>query len=62
MIEWLRWLFAPFLSLANLPRAVASLSMAGRIAVLVALFQILTVALAIGVLVIGIGLKLVFKL
>ncbi len=53
MIEWLRWLFAPFLSLANLPRAVASLSMAGRIAVLVALFQILTVALAIGVLVIG---------
>jgi hypothetical protein len=40
-------------SLANLPRTLGGLSTAGKIAALVALFQLLTVALAIGVLVIG---------
>ena len=52
-MAWLRWLLTPFLPLINLPRTVVGLSTAGKIAALVALFQLLTVALAIGVLVIG---------
>ena len=52
-MAWLRWLLTPFLPLVNLPRTVVGLSTAGKIAALVALFQLLTVALAIGVLVIG---------
>ena len=52
-MAWLRWLLTPFMPLINLPRTVVGLSTAGKIAALVALFQLLTVALAVGVLVIG---------
>lgn len=49
----LEWLLTPFTSLANLPRTVASMSLAARIAALVALFQVVVVVLAIVVLFVG---------
>jgi len=49
----LEWLLTPFTMLANLPRTVASMSLAARIAALVAVFQVVVVALAIVVLLVG---------
>lgn len=49
----LEWLLTPFTMLANLPRTVAAMSLAARIAALVAVFQIVVVLLAIVVLLVG---------
>jgi hypothetical protein len=53
MTAILQWLMTPFTTLANLPRTVAGMSLAARIAALVAVFQVVVVLLAIVVLLVG---------
>lgn len=53
MTAMLQWLLTPFTMLANLPRTVAGMSLAARIAALVGVFQVVVVLLAIVVLLVG---------
>lgn len=53
------WITAPVMALASLPRTVAGLSLAGRIALCVAVFQILVVLLGTALLVLGDGRQVI---
>lgn len=59
-MQWLSWLTWPFRWAAQAPQALASLSLAARIAAVVGVFQMVVVLLAIGVLLVG-GERQVFQ-
>jgi len=53
MSGWISWLMTPIRALGSLPITLAGLSLAARIAALVAVFQVVVVLLAVAVLVVG---------